>query len=118
MKKLTFLILVTFLWCGLAEALTRMGPPTATCEQGQFLIVPEFACSKNDVERDSGRQDKTVATTTLLARVGYGLEDDCELFVRGGTRGGNSWVPTSSVFGTHVDLKARYREFINECINK
>jgi len=52
MKKLIFLILVTFLWYGRAQALTRMGPPTAACKQGQFLIAPEFAYSENDVERD------------------------------------------------------------------
>ena len=93
MKKLTFLILVMLLWCGRAQALTRMGPPTATCEQGQFLIVPEFAYSENDVERNGGHQGKTVTITTLLARVAYGLEDDFELFVRGGTGGGSSWIP-------------------------
>jgi opacity protein-like surface antigen len=92
MKKLTFLILVAFLWCGRAQALTRMGPPTATCEQGQFLIAPEFSYSENDVERDGGR-DTTVEITTLLARVAYGLQDDWELFVRGGTGGGSSWIP-------------------------
>jgi len=93
MKKLMFLAVVTFLFCGRARALTRMGTPTAGREQGQWAIVPEFAYSENDVERDSGQRDRTIEITTLLARFAYGLEDDMELFVRGGTGGGSSWIP-------------------------
>jgi len=93
MKKLTFLTLVAFLFSGPAQALTRMGPPTAQRERGQFTIVPEFTYSENDVERDGSGRDRTVTITTLLARFAYGLDDDFELFVRGGTGGGSSWIP-------------------------
>ena len=93
MKKLMFLILMAFLCCSTVQALTRMGPPTAEQMQGQLSIVPEFAYSENDVERDSGGRDRTVEITTLLARFTYGLDEDLELFVRGGTGGGSSWIP-------------------------
>lgn len=93
MKKLMFLILVMSFGCGPALALTRMGPPTATLEAGQFAIVPELSYSENDVEREGGRRGRTVTLKALLGRISYGLRDDCELYVRGGTGGGSAWVP-------------------------
>lgn len=95
-----FLVLVTFLLCSRAHALTRMGTPTAGCERGHWAIVPEFAYSENDVERDSGGRDRTVTISTLLARFAYGITDDYELFVRGGTGGGSSWIPITLGAGT------------------
>lgn len=93
MKKLMFLILVISFGCGPALALTRMGPPTATLESGQSAIVPEFTYSENDVEREGSRGSRTVTLNTLLGRISYGLRDDCELYVRGGTGGGSVWIP-------------------------
>lgn len=93
MKKLAPLIIVVFLCCRPAQGLTRMGPPTAQLSHGQLAIVPEFSYSENDVERDSGGRDTTVTITTLLARFAYALDEDLELFVRGGTGGGSSWIP-------------------------
>ena len=93
MKKLMFIFLVMFFACGPALALTRMGPPTAALEPGHFALVPEYSYSENDVERDGNRPDRTVTFSTLLGRLSYGLRDDCELFVRGGTGGGSAWIP-------------------------
>lgn len=91
MKKLIFLILTISFGCSPALALTRMGPPTASLESGQFAIVPEFSYSKNDVERSRGT--RTVSLNALLGRISYGLREDCELYARGGTGGGSAWVP-------------------------
>jgi hypothetical protein len=93
MKKQIFLILVIFIGCGPALALTRMGPPTATLESGQFAIVPEYSYSENDLERAGSRGTRTVKLNTLLGRISYGLRDHCELYVRGGTGGGSAWIP-------------------------
>jgi hypothetical protein len=93
MKKLMFLILVISFWCCPALALTRMGPPTAALKAGQFAIVPEFSYSENDVDREGSRGSRTVRLNTLLGRISYGLRDDCELYVRGGTGGGSAWIP-------------------------
>jgi hypothetical protein len=70
-----------------------MGPPTAALESGQFAFVPEFSYSENDVDREGSRQSRTVKLNALLGRLSYGLREDCELFVRGGTGGGSAWVP-------------------------
>ena len=93
MKKLVFLILVMSFGCGPALALTRMGPPTAALESGQFALVPEFSYSENDVERSGNRKGRTVTLNALLGRLSYGLREDCELYVRGGTGGGSAWIP-------------------------
>jgi hypothetical protein len=93
MKKRIFLILVISLGCGPAMALTRMGPPTATLESGQLALVPELSYSENDLERAGSRGTRTVRLNALLARFAYGLTEDCELYVRGGTGGGSAWVP-------------------------
>ena len=93
MKRMEFLIILVLLYCGPAKGLTRMGPPTAELSNSQFAIVPEFCYSENDVDRGSGGRDRTVTITTLLARCAYGLDEDLEIFVRGGTGGGSSWIP-------------------------
>ncbi len=93
MKKRIFLILVIFFGCGPAMALTRLGPPIATLGSGQFAIAPELSFSENDVEREGSRGSRTVKLNVLLARFSYGLTDDCELYVRGGTGGGSAWIP-------------------------
>jgi len=93
MKKLMFLILVISFGCGPALALTRMGPPTATLELGQFALVAEYTYSENDVDREGTPRDRTVTLNTLLGRLSYGVTDDCELYVRGGTGGGSAWIP-------------------------
>ena len=92
MKKVLLLIIAMSFGCGSALAITVMGPPTATLERGQFAIAPEYSYSENDIEKERGGIED-VSLNLLLLRIAYGLTDDVELYVRGGTGGGSQWIP-------------------------
>jgi len=92
MKKVLLLIIAISFGCGQALAITVMGPPTATLEHGQFAIVPEYSYSETDIEKERRGIDD-VSLNLLLLRIAYGLRDDVELYVRGGTGGGSQWIP-------------------------
>ena len=82
MKKVMSIILV--LICNQAFGLNLMGPPKATLEQGQNSFG--FGYSNSDVEIElSGYGDKwteDVETNSLLGTFGYGIVNNCEVFVR------------------------------------
>ncbi len=95
MKKGILPILIICLICGQANALTQMGPPTATVEAGRYIIAPEFTYSENDIEACRGAPDRTLEMDSLLARLSYGYSQNVELSVRGGISGGDIWVPAA-----------------------
>lgn len=82
MRKLLMAIMV-FCVAGQAFALTPLGPPRAGLKQKQHSLGFVFASSDTDYEI-SGYGESYTATDidwkTYLARIGYGLSDDCELY--------------------------------------
>jgi len=88
----TVAILLCILWAASAGALDHMGLPKAELEQGQISLGFDYSFSREDVEADGsdliplfGEKTitvKDVESNRYYGRIGYGLMDWCELFVR------------------------------------
>jgi len=94
MKKefvsLIFVIAVVGLCSSTALALDPIGPPVAGCKQDQFSAGFELATGEMDLEASgplnksshSGAVIDDFKSNKYLARIGYGLSDDWEIFTR------------------------------------
>ena len=94
MKKefvsLIFVIAVVGLCSSAALALDPIGPPVARCKQDQFSAGFELATGEMDLEASgplskSSHREAVIddfKSNKYLARIGYGLSDDWEIFTR------------------------------------
>jgi len=98
MKKKVFLSMVFILVClfdSIALALDPMGPPAATLKKGKFSAGAEYSHSEMKLQLEDGQWDCIHGSSGPLApfkiknrmnkvysRIGYGLRDDWEVFLR------------------------------------
>lgn len=79
MRKIV--IAIVALMCSQAYGLSLMGPPMAELEQGQFGAGFDFSYSEADIKENSSTLED-VESLVYLARLGYGVADGWDLFVK------------------------------------
>lgn len=79
-------LMVAGLWSSAAWALRPMGPPMAGLEQSQMSIGFDFAWSEMNLEVEGDTVDD-VESIAYLAKLGYGIADNWEAFIRLGIAG-------------------------------
>ncbi len=79
-------LMVAGLWSSAAWALRPMGPPMAGLEQSQMSVGFDFSWSEMNLEVDGDTVDD-VESIAYLAKLGYGLADNWEAFIRLGIAG-------------------------------
>ena len=85
MKKLGVITVIIALAAGQSSGLTFIGPPVATLEEGQIGIDGDYTFSELDLDvGGSGRKGRLeeLELHGAFARLGYGINDNWECFVR------------------------------------
>jgi hypothetical protein len=79
-------LMVAGLWSSAAWALRPMGPPMAGLEQSQMSVGFDFSWSEMNLEVEGDTVDD-VESIAYLAKLGYGIADNWEAFIRLGIAG-------------------------------
>jgi hypothetical protein len=85
MKKLGVITAIIALAAGQSSGLTFIGPPVATLEEGQIGIDGDYTFSESDVDvGGAGRKGRLeeLELHGAFTRLGYGINDNWECFVR------------------------------------
>ena len=84
MKKFGVITIIIALAAGQSSGLTFIGPPVATLEEAQIGIDGDYTFSEADIDVPGPGSLKDVELHAAFARLGYGINDDWECFVRVG----------------------------------
>ncbi|MHC4121963.1 MAG: hypothetical protein ACYSSI_00185 [Planctomycetota bacterium] len=85
MKKGKLLLVIVVLLCNTAYGLAPLGPPTTDLAKGQYRIGLDYAYSEADLEESilgATYTLKDVESSMVMANLGYGLVDNCQVFLR------------------------------------
>jgi len=86
MKKKLLIGAIVLGLCGTAVALDPMGPPAAGLSQGQWSVGAEYSYSEMNLYREKTYYSNKAYLNTRMnkayARVGYGVKNNWEAFVR------------------------------------
>ena len=125
-RYLGFAIVTVCISCPAAFAMGLMGPPSAGMKHEDFKIGADFSHSKMDLEFNDGRyveyldgwfdasgpqsdkKLKDIKTNTVYVNLGYGVTDNCEIFLRlGGTTAkfsGSTFWSSGEEFDSSTDF--------------
>jgi opacity protein-like surface antigen len=123
---LGFAIVTACISCPAAFAVGLMGPPSAGLKQEDFKIGADYSHSKMDLEFNDGRyveyldgwfdasgpqsdlKLKDIKINTVYANLGYGVTNNCEIFLRlGGTNArfsGSTFWSSGEEFDSNTDF--------------
>jgi opacity protein-like surface antigen len=124
-NRILILCIVLVVMCGsTALALDPMGPPASGLNQGQFSLGFEYSTSEVDLYREqsysSSGHSFDIETDKYFVRLGYGISEKTEGFVRLGLSdyeyergtypGSGSWKGDDDAFAMGLGLKTTFSE--------
>lgn len=94
-RMLLFVVLMVLGACGSsALALDLLGTPTAGLAASQWEVGSEYMFSDLSVEVEKNPNEEDLQTNKACGKIGYGVTDNWEVFVRLGVANANAeWLP-------------------------